>query len=128
ILEARYSRNPKIVRTLNRYSPPPNRDMGEGLNTAFQKMQEWRLKKPQIIQENNYVKVIIPHSPLATPEDAVLEFIKNNGEIKNSQARKITGIKSENKMKNVFHKLKDQGLIEKVPGTRTASTKWRLKE
>jgi ATP-dependent DNA helicase RecG len=128
ILEARYSRNPKIVRNLNRYNPPPNRDMGEGLNTAFQKMKEWKLKNPKIIQENNYVKVIIPHTPLATPEEAVLEFLKNNHEIKNSQARMITGIKSENKMKNVFNRLKSEGLIEKVPGTRTASTRWRLIE
>ena len=29
ILEARYSRNAKIVRTLNRYKNPPNKDMGE---------------------------------------------------------------------------------------------------
>lgn len=48
ILEARYSRNTKIVRTLNRYKNPPNKDMGEGLNTAFQKMKDWRLKEPTI--------------------------------------------------------------------------------
>jgi hypothetical protein len=41
ILDARYSRNPKIVRTLNWYPNPPNKDLGEGLNTAFQKMKEW---------------------------------------------------------------------------------------
>jgi ATP-dependent DNA helicase RecG len=46
ILEARYSRNSKIVRTLARYPSPPNKDLGEGLNTAFQKMKEWRLKAP----------------------------------------------------------------------------------
>lgn len=39
ILDARFSRNTKIVRTLNRYENPPNKDMGEGLNTAFQKMK-----------------------------------------------------------------------------------------
>jgi ATP-dependent DNA helicase RecG len=35
ILDARFSRNPKIVRTLSRYPDPPNKDLGEGLNTAF---------------------------------------------------------------------------------------------
>ena len=47
ILEARYSRNSKIVRNLARYPNPPNKDLGEGLNTAFQKMKEWRLKAPE---------------------------------------------------------------------------------
>lgn len=51
ILDARYSRNPKLVRTLNRYKSPPNHDMGEGLNTAFQKMKEWGLKAPEIKED-----------------------------------------------------------------------------
>jgi ATP-dependent DNA helicase RecG len=42
--------------------------MGEGLNTAFQKMKEWKLKPPIIREDGNYVKVTIPHAPLATPE------------------------------------------------------------
>jgi ATP-dependent DNA helicase RecG len=50
ILDARYSRNPKIVRTLNRYKNPPNKDLGEGLNTAFQKMKDWKLKDPEIYE------------------------------------------------------------------------------
>ena len=50
ILDARYSRNPKIVRNLNRYSDPPNKDLGEGLNTAFQKMKEWKLRDPIIVE------------------------------------------------------------------------------
>ncbi len=45
ILDVRYSRNKQIVRTLSRYKSPPNKDMGEGLNTAFQKMKEWKLKR-----------------------------------------------------------------------------------
>ncbi len=46
ILEARYARNSKVVRTLNRYKEAPNKDLGEGLNTTFQKMKEWGLKEP----------------------------------------------------------------------------------
>lgn len=107
ILEARYSRNTKIVRTLNRYKNPPNKDMGEGLNTAFQKMKDWRLKEPQIKVEGNYVKAIIAHTPLATPEEAIIEFLNNNPTIKNKQGRELTGIKSENTMKRVFYKLRD---------------------
>jgi ATP-dependent DNA helicase RecG len=114
ILDARYSRNAKIVRTLNRYRNPPNKDMGEGLNTAFQKMKEWRLKPPKIEEIRNSVRVTIPHAPLATPEEQVLEFLETHSKIRNRDARAITGIKSENKMKRVFYKMRDNGLLAPV--------------
>lgn len=129
ILDARFSRNTKVVRTLNRYKNPPNKDMGEGLNTAFQKMQEWRLKKPTIILSGNYVKVIIAHSPLASPEESVLEYLSHNAIIKNRQAREITGIKSENVMKNVFLRMRQNGLIDPVMSkTGTKIVAWKKKE
>lgn len=68
ILDVRYARNPRVVGMLSRYKTPPNKDIGEGLNTAFQKMKEWRLRNPEIIDEGNYVRVVIPHAPLATPQ------------------------------------------------------------
>ena len=114
LLEARYSRNTKIVRTLNRYKNPPNKDMGEGLNTAFQKMKDWRLKEPTIKVEGNYVKAVIAHTPIATPEEAIIEFLKNNPQIRNRQARELTGIRSENDMKRIFYKLRDKGNIKPV--------------
>ena len=117
ILDSRYSRNTKIVRSLNRYRNPPNKDMGEGLNTAFQKMKDWRLKPPIIEEQRNAVKVIIAHSSLATPEEQVLEFLNKNAKIRNKDARGITGIKSENKMKRVFYKMRDNKLIEPVYST-----------
>jgi hypothetical protein len=40
------------------------------LNTAFQKMKEWRLRSPDVLDEGNYVRVVIPHASLATPQDA----------------------------------------------------------
>jgi len=125
ILEARFSRNPRIVRTLNRYRDAPNKDMGEGLNTAFQKMKEWRLKDPEITVEGNRVKVVIAHTPLASPEDAVMKFLESNDTIRNSQARQLTGIRSENAMKSVFYKLRDASLIERVPGLEGPSSAWQ---
>lgn len=127
ILEARYSRNSKIVRNLARYPNPPNKDLGEGLNTAFQKMKEWRLKQPEIVEDGNYVRVTIPHIPLAAPTEAILEFLKNNATITNRQAREITGIRSENLVKIEFYKLRDEGLIEMVPGLKGPAAAWRLK-
>lgn len=128
ILDVRYARNPKIVRSLNRYKQPPNKDMGEGLNTAFQKMKDWKLKAPEIHEDGNYVKVILAHTPLASPEEAILEFLNNNSTIKNSQARDITGIRSENLVKIVFYKLRDQGLIERVPGLEGPASAWQMKK
>jgi ATP-dependent DNA helicase RecG len=125
ILDARYSRNSKIVRNLARYPSPPNKDLGEGLNTAFQKMKEWRLREPEIAEEGNYVRVTIPHIPLAAPTEAILEFLKNNSTITNRQAREITGIRSENLVKIEFYKLRDEGLLEMVPGLKGPAAAWR---
>lgn len=127
ILSARYSRNSKIVRNLARYPDPPNKDLGEGLNTAFQKMKEWRLKQPEIVEDGNYVRVTIPHVPLAAPTEAILEFLKNNATITNRQAREITGIRSENLVKVEFYKLRDEGLLEMVPGLKGPAAAWRAK-
>lgn len=126
ILDARYSRNPKIVRTLNRYKEAPNKDLGEGLNTTMQKMKEWGLKQPEILEHNNYVKVILPHIPLAAPTEAILEFLRKNDRITNQQAREITGIKSENLVKIEFYKLRDEDLLERVPGLSGPASAWQL--
>lgn len=114
ILDSRFSRNSKIVRILNKYKNPVNKDMGEGLNTAFQKMEEFRLRPPIIKEESNYVIVTIPHTPLASPEEQVLKFLEHNEKIKNREAREITGIRSENVMKRVFYSLRDNKLIQPV--------------
>lgn len=114
ILDARFSRNSKLVRVLNKYKNPVNKDMGEGLNTAFQRMEEFRLEPPKIVEDGNYIKVTIAHTSLASPEERIMEFLDANLKIKNKQAREITGVKSENVMKRHFYDLRDKGLIEPV--------------
>lgn len=126
ILDARYARNSKIVRTLNRYKEAPNKDLGEGLNTTFQKMKDWGLKSPEIYEEGGCVKVVLKHVSLATPTEAILDFLENNKAITNQQAREITGIKSENSVKREFYKLRDEGLLERVPGLGGSRSAWRL--
>jgi ATP-dependent DNA helicase RecG len=116
ILDARFSRNAKMVRTLNRYRDAPNKELGEGLNTTFQKMKEFGLRSPIISEEGNYLKVVLPHLPLAAPAVAIMEFLKSHEQITNRHARDITGIKSENLVKIEFYKLRDEGHIERVPG------------
>lgn len=126
ILDVRHSRNKQIVRTLSRYKNPPNKDMGEGLNTAFQKMKEWKLKSPVISEVGNTVVVTIGHTPLASPEKLVMEFLEKNKSITNKQGRELTGIKSENAMKNVFYALRDDKQITMVP--KGNKTEWILCE
>lgn len=126
ILEARFSRNSKIVRTLNRYKDAPNKDLGEGINTAFQKMKEWGLKSPEITEERGYVRVVLPHTPLAKPTELILNFLTKHESISNRQARDITGIKSENLVKIEFYKLRDEGFLERIPGLEGPRSAWRL--
>jgi ATP-dependent DNA helicase RecG len=126
ILESRFARNHKLVRTLSKYKDAPNKDIGEGLNTAFEKMKEWKLKAPVIEEIQRNVKVTIPHTPLARPTDLLLEFLTHNNQVNNKQGREITGIKSENLVKVEFYKLRDEGLLERVPGLEGSASAWRL--
>ena len=126
ILESRFARNSKIVRTLSKYKDAPNKDIGEGLNTAFEKMKEWKLQSPKIEEKDNYVVVTIPHIPLARPSELILSFLSYHEQITNKQAREITGIKSENSMKMEFYKLRDEGLLERIPGLEGPASAWRL--
>ncbi len=110
----------------NRYPNPPNKDMGEGLDTTFQKMKEWGLKEPIIAEEAAYVRVTLPHTPLAAPTEAILQFLQNSPQITNRQARDVTGIRSENLVKIEFYKLRDEGLLEMIPELKGPKSAWRL--
>ncbi|MEZ0148116.1 MAG: ATP-binding protein [Candidatus Reddybacter sp.] len=128
ILDTQSARNPTVVRLINKFPNPPNKDVGEGLNTAFSAMEALRLKPPVIAEKENSVLITIPHASLASPEEMVLGYLKENLEITNRIARDITGIKSENTMKDVFLRLKKRGLIEPIPGRKGASYAWQSKD
>lgn len=125
LLRERFSRNGNIVRVINKFPNPPNKDVGEGLNTAVNAMRELRLKDPVFFEKDNSFIVQINHQKLATPETLVMEFLENNAEITNRVARQLTGIKSENSMKKVFIKLRDRNMIEQIPGRSGFSSAWR---
>ena len=110
---------------VNKFPNPPNKDVGEGLNTAFDAMRKLRLKEPFIEETENSVRVIIPHQKLASPEDLVMEYLEDNAEIVNRDARRICGITSENTMKGVFKRLEARELIEQVPGRSRFRAAWR---
>ncbi|WP_242574044.1 ATP-binding protein [Streptomyces sp. NP-1717] len=126
ILDERLSRNPYLVRHLNRFPDPPNKDVGEGLNTAFDSMKKLNLRSPVIEETANSVMVSIRHESLASPAQQVFDFLSVNGSIKNEQARKLTGIGSESKMKKIFENLIAAGEIEHMPGTAGRGYAYRL--
>lgn len=126
ILREQFARNPKIVRLISKFPSPPNKDVGEGLNTAFRAMLNMHLQKPQIIETDHSVIVIIKHERLADAESLVMEYLKANNTICNSQAREITGIADANKMKKVFYRLRANGTIKIVQGTKGNATLWQL--
>jgi ATP-dependent DNA helicase RecG len=129
ILKERFARNGNLVRVINKFTNPPNKDVGEGLNTAFEAMRSLRLKDPVFLEPENSVIVQIKHEKLASAEDIIMEYLSNpdNDSITNRIARGLTGIKSENSMKTVFWKLRDRGLIEQVPGRGGFASAWRKK-
>jgi ATP-dependent DNA helicase RecG len=126
ILDERFARNASIVRLINKFPNPPNKDVGEGLNTAFQAMREMKLKDPVIMQQGGYVKVVLRHESLGTPEEIVLEYLKTHDQIVNREARKVCFIGSENKMKRILQRMVLNNLIELVPGRSIYNAAYRL--
>ncbi|CAM1345746.1 ATP-binding protein [Tenacibaculum crassostreae] len=130
ILEEQFARNGNMVRLINKFPNPPNQDVGEGLNTAFNEIAELRLKKPEIIELDHSVLVIIKHESLASPEKMIMDYLSKNEEIHNSTARELTGVKSADIIKTHFYRLREKGLIEKNPDPkkRGRNTTWILKK
>lgn len=128
ILEERASRNGTIVRLINKFPNPPNKDVGEGLNTAFEAMRRIRLKDPTIEIRESSLLVTVKHEPLASPEERVLEYLQYNESINNSKAREICHIGSENVVKRIFERLMARDLIERIPDKRGRATAYRLTE
>lgn len=127
ILDERFARNGAIVRLLNKFPDPPNRDVGEGLNTAFDKMRELGLRNPVIEERDTDLLVTILHEPLASPEEKVVEYLDTHPTIRNKKAREITFIKDADQMKRILQKMVEKNLIEQVPNTRGGGFTYRKK-
>jgi len=125
ILKERLARNPKTVRILNKFKNAPNKDIGEGLNTAFEKMRELKLKDPVIAETEYGVTVSLFHELLASPEQLVKEYLDTNPEINNGKAREICREGSENKIKRMFERMMAAGIIERIPDRRGRATAYR---
>jgi ATP-dependent DNA helicase RecG len=125
ILEERFARNQRIVRLVNKYRNPPNKDVGEGLNTAFEAMRKLKFRDPMIEQRDGSVRVTLRHEKLASPEQLIVDYLRRNPEINNSKARDITFIGSENTVKRIFNKMMLSDIIERIPDRPQAKTGYR---
>ncbi|RFT11099.1 DNA-binding protein [Providencia rettgeri] len=126
ILDNRFSRNPKIVRLLSKYRDSPNKDLGEGMNTAFQRMEEMGRKKPEIYEDGNYVKMVLRHELSKNHDEIIINFLKVKGSISNRQVKDLTGLDSTEKVTSLFSKLREKGIITRVEGTSGVSSRWKL--
>lgn len=125
ILKERFARNATIVRLINKFPNPPNKDVGEGLNTAFEAMRKLRFKDPKIEQTESSVLITLRHERLAGPEEIIMEYLGENDEINNSTAREICHEGSENKIKRVFERMMKSNLIERIPERKGKATAYR---
>ncbi|MGW5108788.1 ATP-binding protein [Nocardia sp. NPDC004123] len=128
ILKERFSRNGAVVRLINKFPDPPNKDVGEGLVTAFAAMKKLKLKDPIIEERDNSVLVNIRHERLGSPEEIIMQYLDGHDEINNRTVRTLTGIGSENKVKTIFIRLIDAGQIERVPGKFGSASAYRRVE
>ncbi|MFC3484418.1 ATP-binding protein [Amycolatopsis roodepoortensis] len=126
ILNERFARNGTIVRLINRFPNPPNMDVGEGLNTAFEAMAALRLQQPEITESADRVLVIIRHEPLASPAQMIMEYVREHGSIDNSIARRVTGIEQERTIRRYFEELVSSKELVRTGVAR--GTRYRLPE
>jgi ATP-dependent DNA helicase RecG len=124
ILREQFARNGSIVRLINKFPNPPNKDIGEGLNTAFQAMANLRLHPPEIQERENSVIVYIKHEQLASLETTIMKYLETHKSITNKIARRETGVRSEGTIKQAFYRLKNSGLIEPIPGRARSNAAW----
>ena len=124
-LKEQFARNGAIVRLNNKFPNPPNKDIGEGLNTAFKAMQMLRLKPPTVEETDNSVVVTIRHAPLSVagrigyglPTESRHDYKPNREGSYRHHVQK--------QLKEVFYRLNKTGLIERVPGRRGAAAAWQ---
>jgi ATP-dependent DNA helicase RecG len=127
ILDERFARNGNVVRVINKFPNPPNKDVGEGLNTAFRAMKRLQLKEPEIIQKPSSVLVVIRHEQLASPEERIMEYLSAHATISNGDAREICVVREDWRIRSIFARMVEAGMIEKVPGSTTSNTAYRKK-
>ncbi len=126
ILRERFARNPTIVRLINKFKNPPNKDVGEGLNTTFTAMRKMNLKDPVIVQTGENVLVKLRHESLGTPQELILKYLESHEVIANRNVREIAYVASENAAKHILQKMVEARELEVIPGKTVFDTTYKL--
>jgi ATP-dependent DNA helicase RecG len=121
----RAARNGAVQRLLNKFPDPPNRDVGEGIKTATAAMTALGLEPPIFRDSGSSFLVTIKHEKLATAELLIMEYLESHETINNRQARKITFIHEDWRVKSIFRGMEDKKMIKQVENTKTSATKYR---
>jgi ATP-dependent DNA helicase RecG len=110
---------------INKCPNPPNKDVGEGLNTAFNSMRAMRLKDPTIEQKGVNVMVTLRHESLGTPQELIMRYLDLHESITNREAREICNVQSENSMKHILKRLVDSKTIQVIKGKTVFQTSYK---
>jgi ATP-dependent DNA helicase RecG len=122
ILDTQNSRNGKLVRIIRMFPDPPNKDIGEGLNTAFRAMKMLGLKQPKIEEKENSVIVYIRHELLASSEEIILDHLNKYEQITVSTIKRLCHFKSDNDYRKTIKRLTERNLISRVENTKGKNT------
>jgi ATP-dependent DNA helicase RecG len=122
ILDERSSRNGNLVRIIYKFPDPPNKDIGEGLNTAFRAMKMLGLKHPIIEEKEHSVIVYIRHELLASSEEIILDYLSKYEQITGSKIKKLCHFKSDNDYRKTMKGLTERNLISRVENTKGKNT------
>lgn len=126
ILNERYSRNGNLVRVINKFDNPPNKDIGEGLNTAFDAMRDSGLMYPRFESKENSVLVVIPNERVPDCTKVFLELLKTHGVLSSKDIERRKIFKSGNEQKKIIKQLKKDEIIETLPKNQGFNPKYRL--
>ena len=88
-------------------------------------MKKLRLKEPYVTETPNSIIFHFEHTPLASPEEMVLEYLDTHDKITNSIARDLTGHYVRKLHEGRVLKLKKRDLIDRVPGFKGNKVAWQ---
>lgn len=127
IAEARFSRNPKLVRLLSKYADAPNKDLGEGINTVVERMRQAGFIDPIFKEDGANLYVTLRREPKGDDASIITTFIGRHGPISNRQALDLLALDSAEQVTAVFVRLREQGLITRDDDSQTGvRVRWRL--
>jgi len=120
IRKERFSRNPIILRTLNRFGEEsPNLDIGEGVDRMFNMMKGANLYEPIYFPPHitpNSVLLILSNIQRVSYWDTVSKYLDKKFKITNKELRRITGITDTLKASRLLRAWTKQGLLEEAKG------------